>query len=101
MHYIFIKYLQYYIYNNFYIDFDHYTSSKRRSSTSKVFFKIGVLKSLIIFTEKHLYWSFVLEACNFFETKIPAQKIVCVFAKFLRTSILQDICERLFLKKEA
>ena len=54
MYYIFIKYLQYYIYNNFYIEFDHYTSSKRRSSTLKVFFKTGVLKSFIIFTEKHL-----------------------------------------------
>ena len=31
-----------------------------RRSHSQMFFKIGVLKNFVIFTEKHLYWSLLL-----------------------------------------
>ena len=51
-----------------------------RSSPSQMFFKIDVLKSFAIFTEKHLCWSLFLNDGNlkrkyliktYFQTKFP------------------------------
>ena len=40
-----------------------------------------------------------MEACNFIKTEIPAHAFSVTLAYFLRTSILQEICEQLLLKK--
>ena len=64
------------------------------------FYKISVLKTFTKFTGKHLCRSLFLEVCNFIKTKTLAQMLFCAFAKFLRTSTLYNICERLLLKKE-
>ena len=69
------------------------TSSKRRSSSSEMFYKTCFLKTFTKFTEKHLCRSLLLEACNFIKTKIPTTDLFF--------SILQEIYERLLLKKEA
>ena len=43
----------------FYIVLD-YTSSKRRSTNSEVFHKIGIVKNFVKFARKHLYQSLFL-----------------------------------------
>ena len=55
-----------------------YRSSHRRCSVKK-----GVLKNVTNFTEKHLCW------------KLQHRCFPVKFAKFLRTSILKNVCERL------
>ena len=56
-----------------------------RSSRSRMFFKIGVLKNLAIFTVKHLCWGFFLiTACNFAEKEIPKQVCSCEFCEIFR-----------------
>ena len=53
-------------------------SSKRRSSSSDVFYKIGVLKTFTKFAETHLCRSLFLEPCKFFKTKTPGQVLFFV-----------------------
>ena len=77
-------YIFYYIYNILYIFYIHF---------------IYILYILHIL--KHMCRNLFLKACNFVKTKTPAQVLFGAFAKFLRTSILQNICEWLLLKKEA
>ena len=60
-----------------------FRSRHRRCSAKK-----GVLKTFAHFTGKHLCWS-LLQACNVIK--------FAKFAKYLRTSILKNICERLIL----
>ena len=55
-----------------------------------MFFKIGVLKNFAIFTRQHLCW-------NLFLIQLQSSTAVNI-AKFLRMSILKNICERLLLK---
>ena len=62
----------------------------------EVFFKKAVLKIFAIFTRKHLCWS--LQACNFIEKRHQHRCFTVSIAKFLRTSILKNICQRLFLE---
>ena len=56
----------------------------------EVFYKKAILKNLAIFTGKHLCWSLFL--ISFFQKKDSNTMNV---AKFLRTSILKNICKRL------
>ena len=53
-----------------------------------VFYKKAILKTLAIFTGKHLCWGLFLIKLQAFPVNI---------AKFLRTPILMNICERVFL----
>ena len=53
-------------------------SSKRRSSSSDVFYKIGVLKTFTKFAGTHLCRSLLLEPCKFFKTKSRAQVLFFV-----------------------
>ena len=73
----------------------NYRSSHRRRSVRK-----GVLKKLANFTGKHLCWSYLFKMLILLLTKKRNQhKYFSVkFAKFLRTSISKNICERLLLK---
>ena len=76
---------------------------KCKSSLSHMFFKIVVLKNIAIFTRKHLRWSLFLIKLQTSRpvtslkgdssTGVPAN-----IARFLRTPILKNTCERLLLK---
>ena len=63
------------------------------------FCKRGVLKNFAIFTGKHLYWSLFadLQVCNFIKKRLQSWCFPVNTAKFLRTHILKNICERLLL----
>ena len=71
------------------------TSSKRKSSSSEVFYKIGVLKNFTKFTGKHLYRSLFQETYKFIKTSLRHKCFLC-FCK-----IFKNICKRLLLKKKA
>ena len=67
-----------------------------------MFCKKGILKNFVNFTEKHLRCNHLLTKLHFwgFETllkKIPRQIVPVKFAKVLRTTILKNICEGMFL----
>ena len=59
-----------FVMQNFFTSVLFITSSKRKSSSSGMFYKIDVLKIFTKFTGKHLYGSLFLEACNFVKTKL-------------------------------
>ena len=67
---------------NFFTSVLFITSSKRKSSSSGMFYKIDVLKIFTKFTGKHLYGSLFLEACNFVKTKLRHRCFLC-FCKIL------------------
>ena len=67
-----------------------------RSSHWKCTVKKSVLKNFANFTGKHLYWS-LLQVCNFIKKRLQHWCFPVKFAKFLRTSVLKKICERLLL----
>ena len=74
-----------------------FTSNHRRCSVKK-----GVLKKFANFTGKHLSWSLFLIklqawACNFIKKRLQHWHFPVKFAKFLKTSILKNIWERLLL----
>ena len=79
--YIYIIYIMYIIFV-VYICCICCISSKRRSSRSDVFKKIGVLRNFTKFAGKHLCRSHSLDARNFIKTKTPAQVFFCVFQNF-------------------
>ena len=66
-----------------------FRSSHRRCSVKK-----GVLKNFANFTGKHLCWSLFW---NFIKNRLQHRCFPVKFAKFLRTPILKNICERLLL----
>ena len=73
-----------------------YESSHRCSVTK------SVLKNFANFPKKHLFLSLFLvklqaEACNFIKKKLQHSCFPVKFAKFLKTPILKNICERLLL----
>ena len=59
-----------------------------RSSRSQMFFKIGVLKNVAIFTGKHLCWS--LKACNSFKKRLLHTGFPVNIMKVLRMPFLQN-----------
>ena len=67
----------------------------------KVFCKKAVLKKLVILTEKYLCWNIFLiagsKAGNFFTKRLQHRCFPVNIAKFLKTSVLKGICERLLL----
>ena len=68
----------------------------------QVFNKKAVHKNLAIFTEKHLRWSLFLnknvglQSWNFIKKRLQHRFFPVNIAKFLRTPVLENICERLF-----
>ena len=64
---------------------------KSRSCHPEMFYKKGILKNFAKFAGKHLCWSLSL-------TFTGLRCFHVSFAKFLRTSNLQNICKRLILK---
>ena len=65
-----------------------------RSSHQTCSVKKGVLKNFANFIGKHLCWS-LLQACYFIRKRLQHWCFPVKFTKFLRTSILKNICERL------
>ena len=62
-----------------------------------------LLNNFPISTGKHLGWSFFLiqlQASNFTKKRLQQRSFSVNFAKFLRTPILKNICERLLLLTE-
>ena len=68
----------------------------------QVFYTKAVLKNSAIFTEKHLRWSLFLnknaglQSWNFIKKRLQHRFFPVNIAKFLRTPVLENICERLF-----
>ena len=76
------------------------TLSIFRSSRSQKFFKIGVLKNFAIFTRKHLCWSLFLIKLQA-KRDSSKRRLPVNIAKYLRTPLLKNICERLLLMKRS
>ena len=73
-----------------------------KSSSSQMFFKIGVLKNFAIFTGKHLCWSLFnkvagWEACNFFEKETPTHVSSCEYCKVFKNSFFTEHLQCLLL----
>ena len=63
-----------------------------------MFFKKGVQKNFTTFTEKHVLESFFnKKACNFIKKRLQHRCVPVKFAKFLRTSLLQNTSGGCFL----
>ena len=67
-----------------------------RSSSSQIFFKIGVLKLFSNFTGKSLYWSFFLINLQAFRPAASLKRdfnksVFCEIAKFFRTLFLTKL----------
>ena len=71
----------------------------RRCSIKKT-----LLKNFATFTEKHLCWILFinknpgLQTCNFIKKRLQHRCFLDSTAKFFRTTILKNICERLLLR---
>ena len=63
----------------------------------EVFCKKDILINIAKLTEKHLGWSLF---SNVIKKWLPPRCFPVYFAKYLRTPILQNICERLLLRIE-
>ena len=72
-----------------------------RGSHRKYFIKklllTGLLKNLSIFTGKHLCWSLFLIKLRAFKNRLQHRCFPVTIAKFLRRTVLKNICERLLL----
>ena len=60
-----------------------------------MFFKIGVLKNFINFTEKHMCWE-SLKVCDFIEKRLQQNPLK--FAKFLRKPVFKEYLRWLLLQ---
>ena len=73
----------------------HFLKSLHVTSHTQMFFKIGVLRNIAIFTEKHLCWSLFL-------IKLQALRAATLFKTDFSTGvflwILRNFYEQLFLK---
>ena len=73
-----------------------------RSGQPLEFCKKANLKNFAILTEKHLCWSLFLiklqAVCNFIKKRLQHKWLFVNIAKFVRSPILKNICERLLLK---
>ena len=61
----------------------HQSTQKSRNSSSQMIFKIGVLKTFVNFTGKHLCWSL------FFKKRLQHRCFPVIFTKVLRAPFLQ------------
>ena len=68
----------------------------------QVFYTKVIIKNFAIFTEKQLRWSLFLnknaglQSWNFIKKRLQHRFFPVNIAKFLRTPVLENICERLF-----
>ena len=68
-----------------------------------MFYKKAVLKNFAVFAEKHLYWSVFfnkirgLRPINLLKKRLQHRCFPVNIAKLLRTAILKNVCEGLFL----
>ena len=68
----------------------------------QMFHKRAVFKNLAMITGKHLCWCVFfnenasLEPCNFLKKRLQHRCSPVIVAKYLRTPVLKNICERLF-----
>ena len=82
----------------------HFLKSLQKQPYADVQFKIGVLKNFPIFTGKHLCWNLLcnentgLQAYSSIKKRLQHRSFFANIEKFLRTPILKNICERLFLR---
>ena len=73
-----------------------------KSCNEQAFNKKDVLKNFPIFTEKHLHWSLFLDenvdlqSWNFIKERLQHRFFTVNIAKFIRTRVLENICEQLF-----
>ena len=75
-------------------------SSFVQKQPQEVSCKRGVLKNFVNFTGKHFCLSLFLiklQACNFVKKRLQHSSFPVQLDKFLKTSLLKSICERLFL----
>ena len=73
-------------------------SNSFKKQLLKLFYKKAVLNNLAILIGKHLCWSlFLIQASNFITKRLQHRCFPVNIAKFLKTSILKGICERLLL----
>ena len=83
-----------------------YFYNETRSSHQRCSIK-AVLKNFAIFTRKHLCWNLFfnkvagLQACNFIKKRLQRRRLTVNIPKYLRTPLLKNICERLFLIKRS
>ena len=74
----------------------------RKGIMNRSSIKKDILKSFLIFTEKHLCWSLFLnknaglQSWNFIKKRIQRRCFLVNTGKCLRTPVLKNICERLF-----
>ena len=68
----------------------------QKQPTEVFFVNKGVYKNFANFTGKPLCWS-LLQACNFIKKRLHHWCFPVKFVKYLRTSSLKKICERLLL----
>ena len=67
-----------------------------------MFYKKAAFKNLATFTGKHLCWGVFfnenanLQSCDFIKKRLQHKCFPVNTAKFLRTRVLKNICERLF-----
>ena len=77
---------------------------KYKSSRSKIYLRIGVLKNFAIFTGRHLCWCLFfneyagLNACNFIKNRLQHKFFPVKFVKFLRTLFFTEHVRWLFLE---
>ena len=80
----------------------HHQIKISKRYNEQVFNKTAALKNFAIFTEKHLRWSLLLsknagpQSWNFIKKRLQHKFVPVNIAKFLRTPIFENICERLF-----
>ena len=85
-------------------EFYHQIKISEKYNEQKVFYKKIVLNNFAIFTEKHLCWYLFfnknagLQAWNFIKKRLQHRCFLVNIAKFLRTAIFKNICERLLLR---
>ena len=84
--------------------FYHHIQFRKSTMNRRRFIKKIVLKNFAIFTEKQLCWNLFfdknadLHACNFIKRYSATQVFLDNIAKFLRTAIFKNICERVVLR---
>ena len=85
-------------------EFYHHIKISEKFNEQKVFYKKIALKNFTTFTEKYLCSCLFfkknagLQACSFIKKRLQHSCFLMNIAKFLRTPVLKNICERLLLR---
>ena len=82
----------------------HHIKFRKSIMNKRCSIKKTLLKNFAMFTGKHLCWNLCfnknagLQTCNFIKKRLQHRCFLDNTAKFLRTAILRNICERLLLR---